>query len=172
MPKEQNSEFESLAEAQGVKEVSENEYTARRFLAGVGEDPAELIAGKSIPLECNFEHLNGINFHKGQLVVGVASLCVCQSARHSRWPQNYSTAHPYTSTTNPPTSVQLRLRLHFSFPNVSYRLLLGSGIGSTNALPRLGAQAPHARRVDAAYEQCHHPFRCVLARARTLLKRI
>lgn len=40
-------------------------YKLHRYLHGVAEGPAEIIASSALPQESNFDHLNGIDFRKG-----------------------------------------------------------------------------------------------------------
>ncbi|KAK9695322.1 ccr4 associated factor [Basidiobolus ranarum] len=46
------------------KELPSREYTVRRILHGIPEGP-ELFVGASLPLESNFDYMNGIDFRKG-----------------------------------------------------------------------------------------------------------
>ncbi|KAI8868545.1 Aminomethyltransferase folate-binding domain-containing protein [Ramicandelaber brevisporus] len=46
-------------------QVSAAEYTARRLVYGVPEGSEDLLVGKSLPLESNFDYMNGIDFRKG-----------------------------------------------------------------------------------------------------------
>jgi folate-binding protein YgfZ len=46
-------------------QVSANEYAIKRYLAGVPEGKDDLFVEKSLPLESNFDHMQGIDFRKG-----------------------------------------------------------------------------------------------------------
>jgi folate-binding protein YgfZ len=41
------------------------EYHVRRILNGVPEGIDDFIAGTSLPLECNLDYMNGVDFRKG-----------------------------------------------------------------------------------------------------------
>ncbi|KOS22451.1 putative transferase CAF17 [Escovopsis weberi] len=44
---------------------TEDAYTIRRYLHGVAEGQDEVLKEQALPLECNMEYMNGIDFHKG-----------------------------------------------------------------------------------------------------------
>ncbi|OQE10306.1 hypothetical protein PENVUL_c004G02002 [Penicillium vulpinum] len=46
-------------------EVQLDSYTVRRFLHGVPEGQAEIISGTALPLQCNMDMADGIDFRKG-----------------------------------------------------------------------------------------------------------
>ena len=48
-----------------IEITSEDEYTKLRYQLGIGEGVADLLPGKSFPLECNCDYLHGVSFHKG-----------------------------------------------------------------------------------------------------------
>ncbi|KAI9323279.1 hypothetical protein BX666DRAFT_2146040 [Dichotomocladium elegans] len=47
------------------EELSASEYTIRRILHGIPEGPLDMLPEHSLPLESNFDYMNGVNFNKG-----------------------------------------------------------------------------------------------------------
>ncbi|KAI9269234.1 hypothetical protein BDA99DRAFT_346160 [Phascolomyces articulosus] len=47
------------------KELSSEEYTIRRILNGIPEGIADMWPEQSLPLESNFDYMNGVDFRKG-----------------------------------------------------------------------------------------------------------
>ncbi|CAG8805060.1 32541_t:CDS:2, partial [Racocetra persica] len=47
------------------KQLPSNEYKIRRILYGIPEGIEDLPLGSSLPLQCNFDYMRGIDWHKG-----------------------------------------------------------------------------------------------------------
>ncbi|KAI8143600.1 hypothetical protein BJV82DRAFT_611043 [Fennellomyces sp. T-0311] len=61
-----NDDIHTLLSAVGdFKELSSDEYTIRRILHGIPEGVADLWPEQSLPLESNFDYMNGVDFRKG-----------------------------------------------------------------------------------------------------------
>ncbi|KAG0298284.1 ccr4 associated factor [Dissophora globulifera] len=56
---------QSLSLPQGYKQGTLEEYHVRRIVNGVPEGIDDFIAATSLPLECNLDYMNGVDFRKG-----------------------------------------------------------------------------------------------------------
>ncbi|KAJ2955869.1 hypothetical protein NQZ79_g8201 [Umbelopsis isabellina] len=56
---------EALALPDSFSELPSTEYTIRRILHGIPEGSDDLWTGQSLPLESNFDYMNGVDFRKG-----------------------------------------------------------------------------------------------------------
>ncbi|GAB5587569.1 ccr4 associated factor [Umbelopsis nana] len=56
---------EPLALPTSFSELPSTEYTIRRILHGIPEGLDDLWSGQSLPLESNFDYMNGVDFRKG-----------------------------------------------------------------------------------------------------------
>ncbi|KAG2184172.1 hypothetical protein INT44_009187 [Umbelopsis vinacea] len=56
---------EGLSLPSSFKELPSSEYTIRRILHGIPEGLDDLWPGQSLPLESNFDYMNGVDFRKG-----------------------------------------------------------------------------------------------------------
>ncbi|KAG0053186.1 ccr4 associated factor [Gryganskiella cystojenkinii] len=54
-----------LSLPEGYKQGTLEEYHVRRILLGVPEGIDDFIPGTSLPLECNLDYMNGVDFRKG-----------------------------------------------------------------------------------------------------------
>ncbi|KAI1318012.1 ccr4 associated factor [Mortierella claussenii] len=54
-----------LSLPEGYKQGTLEEYHVRRIINGVPEGVDDFIAGTSLPLECNLDYMNGVDFRKG-----------------------------------------------------------------------------------------------------------
>ncbi|KAG2176393.1 hypothetical protein INT43_005627 [Umbelopsis isabellina] len=55
----------ALALPDSFSELPSTEYTIRRILHGIPEGLEDLWTGQSLPLESNFDYMNGVDFRKG-----------------------------------------------------------------------------------------------------------
>ncbi|KAF9094449.1 ccr4 associated factor [Mortierella sp. AD031] len=56
---------QSLSLPEGYRQGTLEEYHVRRIINGVPEGIDDFIAGTSLPLECNIDYMNGVDFRKG-----------------------------------------------------------------------------------------------------------
>ncbi|KAF8943846.1 ccr4 associated factor [Haplosporangium gracile] len=56
---------QSLSLPEGYRQGTLEEYHVRRIVNGVPEGIDDFIAGTSLPLECNLDYMNGVDFRKG-----------------------------------------------------------------------------------------------------------
>ncbi|KAI9255555.1 hypothetical protein BY458DRAFT_519967 [Sporodiniella umbellata] len=49
----------------GIEQVSSEDYTIRRILHGLPEGPEDIWPEVSLPLECNLDYMQGVDFQKG-----------------------------------------------------------------------------------------------------------
>ncbi|CDS06598.1 hypothetical protein LRAMOSA09126 [Lichtheimia ramosa] len=62
----QDQDIQSLLSSKGdFKELPSSEYTIRRILHGIPEGVTDLVPEHALPLESNFDYMNGVNFNKG-----------------------------------------------------------------------------------------------------------